>query len=113
MGYESRRCKPCEGDVPPLSGEQADRLVAQECPLWRREGDWIHRDWTLRDFAAAMSFARDVADLAEDEGHHPDLHITGYRNVRLSLQTHAVGGLSENDIILAAKIDRLPTGRAD
>jgi 4a-hydroxytetrahydrobiopterin dehydratase len=54
---------------------------------------------------AAIEFCRQVADLAESEGHHPDLHLEGYRNVWIELWTHAIGGLSENDFILAAKID--------
>ena len=57
---------------------------------------------------AREQWSADNADIAEDDGHHPDLHIEGYRNVSVELWTHAIGGLSENDFILAAKIDRLP-----
>jgi len=62
----------------------------------------------MKDFLAAVDFLRRVADLAESEGHHPDLHLERYRHVSVELWTHAIGGLSENDFILAAKIDRLP-----
>ncbi len=62
------------------------------------------------DFAKGMEFLRRVGDLAEQEGHHPDVHLTGYRNVTIELSTHAVDGLSENDFILASKIDELPAG---
>jgi 4a-hydroxytetrahydrobiopterin dehydratase len=55
-----------------------------------------------------MRFFNSVADVAESEGHHPDLHIVGYRNVAIEIWTHAIGGLSDNDFILAAKIDQLP-----
>jgi 4a-hydroxytetrahydrobiopterin dehydratase len=57
---------------------------------------------------AGIDFFNKVAEVAEEDGHHPDLHIAGYRNVAVELWTHAIGGLSENDFILAAKIDRLP-----
>ena len=64
--------------------------------------------WRVQNFVAAMEFLNLVGDLAEREGHHPDLHLTGYRNVTIELTTHAIAGLSENDFILAAKIDELP-----
>jgi 4a-hydroxytetrahydrobiopterin dehydratase len=57
---------------------------------------------------AGMKFFNRVAEIAEQDGHHPDLHLAGYRNVSIELWTHAIGGLSENDFILAAKIDRVP-----
>ena len=62
----------------------------------------------MTNFVAGMRFFDEVAKVAEDDGHHPDLHIVGYRNVSIELWTHAIGGLSENDFILAAKIDQLP-----
>lgn len=68
----------------------------------------IRKDWIVKDFMAGIEFLSRVAELAEREGHHPDLHLQGYRNVWIELWTHAIGGLSENDFILAAKIDRLP-----
>lgn len=110
MTLAEKHCVPCEGGVPKLTGGEADRLLAA-CSGWSRDGDWIHRDATLKDFVACVDAVRDIADLAEDEGHHPDLHITGYRHLRISLQTHAIGGLSENDFILASKISRLPCMR--
>jgi len=62
----------------------------------------------VKNFVAGVEFFTRVAELAESEGHHPDLHLDGYRHVWIELWTHAVGGLSENDFMLAAKIDRLP-----
>jgi len=62
----------------------------------------------VKDFVSGLAFFEKVGKLAEEEGHHPDLHLTGYRNVALELSTHAVGGLTENDFIVAAKIDLLP-----
>ncbi len=78
-----------------------------DVPAWNRVGDRIERMWTMKDFPAMLDFVRDVGDLAEDEGHHPDIHMTDYRILRIALWTHAIGGLSENDFILAAKINRL------
>jgi 4a-hydroxytetrahydrobiopterin dehydratase len=77
---------------------------------WRltHDGERIRKDWTVRHFMAGLDFFDAVAKLAEDDGHHPDLHLEGYRKVWIELWTHAIGGLSENDFILAAKIDQLP-----
>lgn len=77
-------------------------------PDWRlsEEGDRIVRMFSFDDFAQTMQFVNKVADIAEEEGHHSDLHVS-YGKVVVSLTTHAIGGLSENDFILAAKIDAL------
>lgn len=101
-----RRCVPCEGGVAPLTPAEADAL-GESTPGWIRAHDRIHRDFLLADFRACIDWIRDVADLADDEGHHPDLLLHGFRNVRITLWTHAIHGLSDNDYILAAKIDRL------
>ena len=71
------------------------------------DGQRIRREWTVKHFMAAMDFFNRVARLAEDEGHHPDLHLVGYRSVVIELWTHAIGGLSENDFIVAAQINEL------
>jgi 4a-hydroxytetrahydrobiopterin dehydratase len=104
-----KRCAPCEGGVAALSNDQINRYLA-DLPGWKRtaDGQRIRREWRVKDFLAALDFFRCVGDLAEDENHHPDLHLTGYRNVAIEIWTHAIGGLSENDFILAAKIDMLP-----
>jgi 4a-hydroxytetrahydrobiopterin dehydratase len=106
---KSRHCQACEGALPPVPPDEARRLI-KEVPDWElaADGKRISRRWVVKDFAAGMEFLGRVAQLAEDEGHHPDLHLTGYRNVSLELWTHAIGGLSENDFILAAKINELP-----
>jgi 4a-hydroxytetrahydrobiopterin dehydratase len=105
----AKKCVPCEGGVPKYSLEQAH---AQLTTLqgWRltHGGQRIRKDWTVKNFMAGMNFFGEVARLAEADGHHPDLHLEGYRNAWIELWTHAIGGLSENDFILAAKIDRLP-----
>ncbi|MEW4568840.1 4a-hydroxytetrahydrobiopterin dehydratase [Tautonia sp. JC769] len=104
-----KRCLPCEGGVPPLSPDEANALV-EKVEGWSisPDGKLIRREWTAKHFKAAMAFINAVADLAEDDGHHPDLHLVGYRKITIELTTHAIGGLSENDFILAAKINQLP-----
>ena len=67
----------------------------------------LHRTWKVKSFTKGLDFFKLVADVAEAEGHHPDLHLVGWNNVRIEIWTHAVGGLTENDFILAAKINGL------
>lgn len=104
-----KSCVPCEGGVPKFTPEQT-RQYLTSTPEWAvsPDGTRIRREWVAKNFITAMDFLNRVAALAEKEGHHPDVHITGYRNVAIELYTHAIGGLSENDFILAAKIDELP-----
>jgi 4a-hydroxytetrahydrobiopterin dehydratase len=104
-----KTCKPCEGGVEPCTLSEADDQLGKLNGWYlTHDGQRIRKDWTARNFMAGMSFFNAVAELAEDDGHHPDLHIEGYRNVSIELWTHAIGGLSENDFILAAKIDQVP-----
>ena len=104
-----KKCLPCEGGVDVCSLDLAERQL-KELPGWylTHDGQRIRRDWRVKNFMAAMSFFERVAEIAEDDGHHPDLHLEGYRNMSIELWTHAIGGLSENDFILAAKIDEIP-----
>ena len=104
-----KKCVPCEGGVPVLKPDEVSELL-REVPDWRlvQDGRRIRREWKSKNFVAAIDFFNKIAALAEEEGHHPDLHVEGYRNVAVEIWTHAIGGLSENDFILAAKIDRLP-----
>jgi 4a-hydroxytetrahydrobiopterin dehydratase len=103
------KCKPCEGGVEPVLPEEAANQVAK-LHGWKlnSDGKSIRKQWMVKDFSAAIDFFKRVADVANAEDHHPDLHLTGYRNVAIELSTHAIKGLSENDFILAAKIDELP-----
>ncbi len=106
---KSKKCVPCEGGVPEVGLEDASRWL-KELPGWELDGDGkrICREWVVKDFMAGVDFIQRVAQLAEDEGHHPDLHLTGYRHLSVELTTHAIGGLSENDFVMAAKINDLP-----
>jgi 4a-hydroxytetrahydrobiopterin dehydratase len=103
-----KTCKPCEGGVEKMSAAEAREQI-RELEGWKLndEATWIEKKWKLKDFQAALDFVNRAGELAESEQHHPDLHIEGYRNVRVALSTHAIGGLSENDFIMAAKIDAL------
>ncbi len=105
----SKRCVPCEGGVPKLTSTETAAYLGT-LPGWTlvHNGERIRKEWTLRHFRAGMAFLHRVATVAEEEGHHPDLHLSGYRHVAIEIWTHAIGGLSENDFILAAKIDALP-----
>jgi 4a-hydroxytetrahydrobiopterin dehydratase len=105
----AKKCVPCEGGVPAYSPAEAQQQVAR-LTGWQLtdDGKRIYKTWTARHFRAGMAFFHRVAELAEQEQHHPDLHLESYRQLRIELWTHAIGGLSENDFILAAKIDELP-----
>ncbi len=104
-----KKCQPCGQGVVPFSLPQAKEYAAQ-LPDWMLAGDTksISRQYVMKDFLAAVRFIDKIAEVAESEDHHPDLHLTGYRKLRIELATHSIGGLSENDFILAAKIDQLP-----
>lgn len=105
----SQKCVPCEGGVPKLTHEEATAQLAK-LTGWAivHGGERIRKEWIVKNFMAAMQFFERVASVSEAEGHHPDLHLVGYRNVAIEIWTHAIGGLSDNDLILAAKIDELP-----
>jgi 4a-hydroxytetrahydrobiopterin dehydratase len=104
-----KKCSPCEGGIPPVSAAEAENLLVH-LEGWELSDDRkrIQRRWTAKNFTAAIDFFNKIAELAEQEGHHPDLHLEGYRNVTIELSTHAIGGLSENDFIAAAKISQIP-----
>ncbi len=107
--WASKKCVACEGGVEKYTPAEAEALL-QTLDGWRltHDGRRIRKDWRVKNFTAGLDFFAKVAQLAEHEGHHPDLHLEGYRNVWIEIWTHAIGGLSENDFILAAKIDQLP-----
>jgi len=100
-----QKCEVCRTGTPPLSLAES-RALAREVPGWALAEKSIEREFGFQDFHQAIGFVNRVADLAEQEGHHPDISIS-YNRVRLKLWTHKIGGLSRNDFILAAKVDRL------
>ncbi|HEV2064624.1 MAG TPA: 4a-hydroxytetrahydrobiopterin dehydratase [Thermoanaerobaculia bacterium] len=110
MGSEKlagKTCVPCRGGIQPL-GQAATLELLSQTPLWRLElgATRLMRAFEFADFVAAMRFVNRVAEVAEAEGHHPDIAIH-WNKVDLVQWTHKIGGLHENDFILAAKIDRL------
>src|ERR1035437_4884034 len=110
-----KKCVPCEGGAKPLTHEEITKLMIQ-VPGWNLAEDSspnlqkfgmgakIEKVFKFKDFIGAINFVNKVAEIAEGEGHHPDININ-YNKVLLELSTHAIGGISENDFILAAKID--------
>ena len=104
-----KHCVACEGKTERLPNNQVQALLKQ-VSNWKLTPDngRIRREWKVKDFLTALDFFRRVGEIAEAEDHHPDLHLVGYRNVTIEIWTHAVNGLTENDFILAAKIDLLP-----
>lgn len=105
-----KHCVPCEGGVKPLNREEAERYLKKLTPEWQlsSDGKQIHKDFRFKGFNATMGFVNAVAWIANQEGHHPDLEV-GYSHCLVRYTTHAIGGLSENDFICAAKVDRLLT----
>jgi len=105
MKLADKACKPIQPDTAPLSHEETEELL-REIPQWSLSGKSIQRESRFKDFRQAMNFVNNVASIANDQDHHPDIFIS-YNKVRLILLTHKIGGLSLNDFILAAKIDLL------
>jgi 4a-hydroxytetrahydrobiopterin dehydratase len=103
----NKTCTPCRGGIPPLAREQAELLHAQ-APDWQLPDDAHHieRSFRFRNFREALTFVQEVGELAEAEGHHPNINF-GWGNATVSLQTKKIKGLHENDFIMAAKIDRI------
>lgn len=105
----NKHCEACSDGAERLSADEAqEQLGALTGWKLTEDADQIEKKWKVKNFLAGMAFLNRVAEVAEQEGHHPDLHLEGYRNVRINLATHAVGGLSQNDFIMAARIDQLP-----
>ena len=109
MDLASKKCIPCETGISPLDIGDVGQYL-KRVPGWVYDGTTgvgkITRDFKFRDFKEAMVFVNKVAEIAEAEGHHPDIHIF-YNQVRLDIWTHAANGLTENDFVLAAKVNSL------
>lgn len=107
MSLTDKKCVPCEGGVQPFDVARVAEFLPQ-VPDWDADAEHkeIFRQFKFKDFKEAMVFVNRVADIAEAEGHHPDITIN-WNKVSLSLSTHSIGGLSENDFIVAAKVNAL------
>lgn len=102
---KSKSCKACEGGIMPMNPDQADVLLAQ-LDGWVREGSEISRTFGFKNYYETMAFVNASAFISHREDHHPDLSV-GYKSCKVTYTTHAIGGLSENDFICAAKLDAL------
>lgn len=103
-----RHCVPCREGTPPLEGAELDALLAQLGGGWRVvDGHHLEKGFAFPDFREALAFTNRVGELAEEQGHHPDIHLAWGR-VRIRIWTHTIDGLAEGDFVLAARIDRLP-----
>lgn len=105
MALKDKKCVPCEGGVPKLDERVINELL-KEIEGWVYRDDKIHKRFEFKDFVEAIAFVNKMADLAESEGHHPDFFVH-YNQVDVTLWTHKIGGLSESDFIMAAKINEL------
>lgn len=103
---KQKKCVPCEGGVKPLTPDEYGAFLRSELMGWTdRDEKMIEKEYKFKDFKEALTFVNRVGEIAESEGHHPDINLHGWNKVKLTLSTHAIGGLSENDFILASKID--------
>jgi len=102
----SKQCVPCRGGVPPLKGKELRELCAELAGGWRVVDEHhLEKEYKFKDFREALAFTNRVGEIAEREGHHPDIHL-GWGKVKLSIWTHKIDGLTESDFILAAKADK-------
>lgn len=102
----TKKCKPCEGGIPALKGLELRRMFSR-LEGWNLVNEHhLEKEYLFQDFRQALDFVNRLGEVAEEEGHHPDVFLT-WGKVKVTLWTHAVGGLSENDFILAAKADEL------
>lgn len=107
MQLKEKHCVPCEGGTLPLNSVEIATFKTNLQPGWEViENKKLYKNFPFENLKRGMAFAQEVAIIADDEGHHPDMHIH-IRNVEIELTTHAIGGLSENDFILASKIDAI------
>ncbi|MFB3817078.1 MAG: 4a-hydroxytetrahydrobiopterin dehydratase [Candidatus Methylomirabilales bacterium] len=106
MGLADNACVPCRGGVPPLPPQRVEELLRQLQQGWGLNArGHLERRYTFPDFAAAMRFANRLGEIADAEGHHPDLHVS-WGACRVEIWTHKIHGLTESDFFLAAKADR-------
>jgi 4a-hydroxytetrahydrobiopterin dehydratase len=102
----SKTCVPCRGGMPPLAGKELEAL-AQQVPQWKvADGHHLTRAFAFTDFLQALAFVNKVGEIAESQGHHPDI-LLGWGKAEITTWTHKINGLTESDFILAAKIDRI------
>jgi 4a-hydroxytetrahydrobiopterin dehydratase len=109
MSLAEKQCVPCRGGVPPLAGEALEKLKSQVSGWEVVAGHHLRKNYTFPDFLKALDFVNRAGAIAEEQGHHPDIHLT-WGKVGVEIWTHKIDGLTESDFILAAKIDGIPHG---
>lgn len=101
-----KTCVPCQGDAQPLGGEDLEKLLGQ-IPGWTAiEEHQLHKEFSFKNFREALDFVNRVGEIAEEQGHHPDIRF-GWGRVEIDIFTHKIDGLTESDFVFAAKVDRL------
>ena len=101
-----KQCIPCRGGIPPLTTDEI-RPLALQLPDWEVvDGHHLDRSYKFKDFREALEFTNRVGELAEEQGHHPDIYLA-WGKVGIQLWTHKIDGLSESDFVMAAKVERL------
>lgn len=103
----AKNCIPCEGGVAPFTAEEANNYLGQISNWTLNDSNTIEKSYEFKDFDEALDFVDKVAHVAKTENHHPDINLHDYKKVTVKISTHAIGGLSENDFILASKIDQI------
>jgi len=102
-----KQCVPCKGEVPPLKGQELARLAGGLDGGWQVVAErQLEKEYRFKDFREALAFTNKVGELAEAQGHHPDIFLA-WGKVKLTVWTHKINGLTESDFVLAAKADRL------
>ena len=107
MGLAEKPCVPCKGGVPPLKGKELEKLRKELKRDWKVvDQHHLEREFKFKDFREALHFTNRVGELAETEGHHPDIYLA-WGKVKLTIWTHKIDGLTESDFVMAAKVDQL------
>jgi 4a-hydroxytetrahydrobiopterin dehydratase len=109
LHLDQKHCVPCEGGTAPLTDQREDELHSA-VPDWQLNRETTHqisKEFSFKNFMAVLKVANQIGELAESEGHHPNLYLHDYKQLRVELTTHAIKGLSENDFIMAVKIEEI------
>jgi len=106
IGLAEKECAECKGEMAPLKGKELAKL-AKQLKGWRVVDEHhLEKEYKFKDFREALDFTNEVGELAEDQGHHPDIYLS-WGSVKLSIWTHKIDGLTESDFVMAAKVDEL------
>lgn len=106
-GLSSQKCVPCEGGMPALTSSEYSEYLSQIKDWEVLEEKKLEKKFKFKDFAQALEFVNKVGKVAENENHHPNIYLYAWNKVKITLFTHAIGGLSKNDFIMASKIDKI------